>query len=136
MSKPMNITREIRVEISIQGKRDAVGIGKDVIRLLGSPSHVSLKVNEDGSKMVIAPCDADDVMSFKTPDKLFSDHRCVFRITSKSFVHDIMTCNNMERELSYTIPGMYSEKQNVACFDFRQNFLSILRKGRVGEQEN
>lgn len=135
MNKPVIMTREVRVGISIQGYHRTVCIGKDVIRLLGTPSHVSLRINENGSRIVIEPCAADDVMSFKVPEKLFSDHRCVFRITSKQFVHSIMELNGMDMMLSYTIPGMYSEKQNVACFDLSQHCLHESRRNNSKSAE-
>ena len=106
----------------------AISIGKDVIRLLGSPTHVCLKIHRDGSRIILAPCAADDVMSFKVPESLFTNHHTVFRLHSKQFVHSIMTENGMDLTLSYTVPGIYNEKKNVACFDLKENHLSEQRR--------
>ena len=123
--------RPVRVEIALQGYQNAISIGKDVIRLLGNPTHICLKINEEGNKIVVAPCIEKEVMSFKVPDKLLTNHRCVFRVYSKQFVHSIMEANGMDMGLSYTIPGIYSEKQNAACFDLRGYRLYDLRKQQV-----
>lgn len=122
------VARNMRIEISVQGYRNAISIGKDVIRLLGSPTHVCLKIHRDGSRIILAPCAADDVMSFKVPENLFTNHHTVFRLHSKQFVHSIMTENGMDLTLSYTVPGIYNEKKNVACFDLKENHLSEQRR--------
>ena len=109
---------------------DTIGISKNVVRLLGLPSHVCLMVHADGSKIMIAPCEANDVMSFKVPEKLFTDHSCTFRLNSKQFVHSMMMANGMEPELSYIVPGSYNEKQNVACFDLKEHRLCEHRRGQ------
>ena len=115
--------QRMKVEISFQGYRCSISISKNVVRLLGCPSHVCLMVHADGGRIMIAPCDADDVMSFRVPDRLFTDRHCVFRLNSKQFVHSIMTANGMEPELSYIVPGSYNGKQNVACFDLKEHRL-------------
>ena len=117
-----------KVEISLHGCQYTIGISKNVVRLLGLPSHVCLMVHADGSRIMIAPCEANDVMSFKVPEKLFTDHSCTFRLNSKQFVHSMMLANGMEPEMSYIVPGSYNEKQNVACFDLKEHRLYDQRR--------
>ena len=62
------------------------------------------------------PCDEDDVMSFRVPVRLFSDHSCVMRINSKRFVHGLMRSNNMDVTRTYTLSGEYVPDKNVAVF--------------------
>lgn len=127
-AKKEPVTRKPKIEISIQGYQNVISIGKDVVRLLGSPTYVCLRIHTDGSRIILAPCAADDVMSFKVPENLFKNHRTVFRLHSKQFVHSLMMENGMDRTLSYTVPGFYNEKQNVACFDLKENRLYDQRR--------
>jgi hypothetical protein len=108
--------RPSRLAITLQGYRNCISIGKDVIRILGAPPHVCLRVTEDNSSIALAPCEAKDVMSFKVPDTLFADRHCIFRICSKQFVRNIMAINGMNPLQSYSFDGIYSEKQNAIMF--------------------
>ncbi len=104
------------IELSIQGARNCISIGKGVIRALGAPSHVSLKISDNYDSISVFPCDEDDVMSFKTPARLLTDHKCVMRINSKRFVHGIMKSNDLDTSRTYTVSGEYLEDKNIAVF--------------------
>lgn len=122
-----------KIEITLLGYRNAINIGKDVIRHLGSPSFICLKINEESDKLIITPCAEKEVLSFKVPDKLFVNRSCALRVYSKQFVHTIMECNGMEHDLTYIVSGYYSEKQNVVCFDLREKRLFETRKQQVSQ---
>lgn len=109
-----------RLELALQGGRECVCIGKDVIRILGEPTHITLAVSEGYDSIAVCPCDEDDVMSFMVPKKLLVDHHCVFRITSKQFVRDIMKANGLDISKSYPFFGEYSESNNSVKFIFRK----------------
>ena len=104
------------IELSLQGARNCISIGKGVIRALGKPSHVSLKISDNNDSISVFPCDEDDVMSFRVPAKLFSDHKCVMRINSKRFVHGIMKSNDLDLSRTYTLSGEYLQNKNTAVF--------------------
>ena len=104
------------IELSLQGARNCISIGKGVIRALGKPSHVSLKISDNNDSISVFPCDEDDVMSFRVPAKLFSDHKCVMRINSKRFVHGIMKSNDLDISRTYTLSGEYLQNKNTAVF--------------------
>ena len=104
------------IELSIQGARCCIGVGKGVIRALGSPTHVTMKISDAHDSLSMFPCDEDDVMSFRVPVRLFSDHSCVMRINSKRFVHGLMRSNNMDVTRTYTLTGEYVPDKNVAVF--------------------
>lgn len=122
------VTRNEKLDLSMQGNHNAICIGKDIIRILGCPTHVCLRVNDEGSRLVVQPCAADDVMSFKVPDKLMHDHHCVFRVYSKQFVHSIMNLNGMAPTQTYNITGVYTPQRNVVWFDLREHRLFENRK--------
>ncbi len=88
------------IELSLQGARYCISVSKGVIRALGKPSHVTLKVNDANDSISVFPCDEDDAMAFRVPDRLLIDHKCVMRINSKAFVHSIMEANDLDYSIS------------------------------------
>ena len=91
-------------------------MSKGVIKALGKPSHVSIKISDNHDSLSVFPCDEDDVMAFRVPVKLFTDHKCVMRINSKRFVHGIMKTNQMDISKTYVLSGEYLEEKNTAVF--------------------
>ncbi len=116
MDKQPAEDRNDLIELSLQGARNCISIGKGVIRALGKPSHVSLKISDSNDSISVFPCDEDDVMSFRVPTKLFLDHKCVMRINSKRFVHGIMKSNDLDTSRTYTLSGEYLKDKNTAVF--------------------
>lgn len=116
MDKQPTEDRNEQIELSVQGARNCISIGKGVIRALGKPSHVSLKISDSNDSISVFPCDEDDVMAFRVPTKLFLDHKCVMRINSKRFVHGIMKSNDLDTSRTYTLSGEYLKDKNTAVF--------------------
>lgn len=116
MDKQPTEDRNEIIEMSVQGARNCISIGKGVIRALGKPSHVSLMISDSNDSISVFPCDEDDVMAFRVPTKLFLDHKCVMRINSKRFVHGIMKSNNLDTSRTYTLSGEYLKDKNTAVF--------------------
>ena len=107
-----------RLSISVQGLRNAICVGKDVIHALGDPTHICLRINEDYSSLAISPCEPNEVLSFKVPERIFVDRHVVCRIHSKQFVKGLLSTNGLESEKTYAIKGSYSPQNNTAVFDF------------------
>ena len=116
MSETTNEDRMYPIEMTLQGARCCISIGKGVIKALGKPSHVSIKISDSHDSLSVFPCDEDDVMAFRVPLKLFTDHRCVMRINSKQFVHGIMRTNQMDISKTYVLSGEFLEEKNTAVF--------------------
>ena len=116
MDKQNVVDKNGAIELSIQGSRNCIGVGKGVIRALGSPSHVTMKISDTHDSLSMFPCDEDDVMSFRVPVRLFCDRSCVMRINSKRFVHGLMLSNNMDVTRTYTLSGEYVPDKNIAVF--------------------
>lgn len=108
-----------RIEMTLQGARNTISVGKGVIRALGCPSHISLKISDTNDAISIFPCDEDNVMSFRVPEKLLVDHHCVMRIFSKRFVQGIMRMNDLDNTKTYNLVGSYLKVQNTAVFSLR-----------------
>lgn len=116
MDKVATDDKSYVIEMTLQGARNCLSIGKGVIRALGEPSHVSLKISDTHDSLSVFPCDEDDIMAFRVPVKLLVDHHCVMRINSKRFVHGIMKTNNMDITRTYTLSGEYLKDKNTAVF--------------------
>ena len=114
-SSGMNYTPRI----SFFGKKNAIGIGKDVIMLLGFPSHIRIRINEENDSLVIEPTEEKEVMSFKVPDRFPFDRKCNFRIYGQQFVQNLMLSNGMDISKSYSVQGSYLKIPNAAIFQLR-----------------
>ena len=67
MSETTNEDRMYPIEMTLQGARCCISIGKGVIKALGKPSHVSIKISDSHDSLSVFPCDEDDVMAFRVP---------------------------------------------------------------------
>lgn len=132
MDKATTDDKPNNIELTLQGARCCISIGKGVIRALGKPSHVSLKISDSHDGLSVFPCDEDDIMAFRVPTKLFLDHRCVMRINSKKFVHGIMRTNNLDITKTYMLSGEYLPDANTAVFSFANG---VTLRGQKKEDE-
>ena len=124
------------IEMTLQGARNCISVGKGVIRALGEPSHVSLKISDNHDSLSVFPCDEDDVMAFRVPVKLLIDHHCVMRINSKRFVHGIMISNNMDITRTYTLSGEYLKDMNTCVFSLVDGVTMRAMKNQGKQTDN
>ena len=112
--------RHVRLYLSLYGKSSCIHICRDIIRILGFPKYVSLRIK--GSKYIaILPCDVKESMSFLVPKNLFEGKNGQFKITSKAFITSTFKNNDLDISKSYLITGDYSEKENVIFFNIENN---------------
>lgn len=116
MSKATTEEKSYLIKMALHGSSYCISIGKGVVRALGEPSHVSLKISDSHDSISVFPCDEDDVMAFRVPTKFLTDRHGAMRIHSKRFVHTIMSINNMETTGTYTLYGEYVKDKNIAVF--------------------
>ncbi|MCD7957086.1 MAG: hypothetical protein LUG93_15325 [Lachnospiraceae bacterium] len=107
----------VRVEISISGKRKEIHIGKDVVRLLGAPTYLCLKVNKAMDSIAVMPCPGKEYMSFKVPEGILLGKHVSMRVVSSSFVERILAVNGYRDNRTYQITGTYFEKNNAVVFN-------------------
>ena len=100
-------------ELCILGKTHSISVVKDIIRLLGVPNYICIRVNKEYNSILVRPCEKDDPLSFRVPSKLFDRSNNVFRINSKSFVLDLFFMNGLELGKSYSFKGEYDKQRNV-----------------------
>lgn len=117
--------RELYPYILLQPYDSKITIGKDIIRSLGFPTHISLRINEATHSVAIIPCKPEDVMSFKVPAKLFTDHHCTFRIYSKLFLMTLLLNYDLDPTFNYEYKGIYSEKMNAVIFSLEQSNVTV-----------
>ena len=127
MSRPAYSSKsnELSPYILIQSYRSSLTISKDIIKSLGYPKHVCLRINESNRSFAIIPCEANDVMSFKIPEKLFTDSKCVFRIHSKSFILNLLLKYNLDPTVVYSCKGIYSQKLNAVIVSLEESNLEL-----------
>lgn len=106
-----------RIEISISGKRNEIHIGKDVVRLLGVPEFLCMKVNKAMDSIAIMPCTGKEYMSFKVPEGILLGKHVSMKVVSQSFVDTIMSVNGLKSNRTYQVTGIYSEKNNAVIFN-------------------
>ncbi len=103
-------------DISIYGRKKVIHIGKDILRLLGGPEFICIRINKEMDSLVISPCGSKELISFKVPQDIMFNSDRMMRVSSRSFVSGILTMNNMSDRVTYKITGIYLEKDNAVAF--------------------
>lgn len=109
-----------KLYLSIMGKEDAISIGKEVIKTLGVPAYITFKVKDNYDSIIIFPCEKEDVMSFKVPEKYLKPHSHThFRLYSKYYVRELLTSLGLATDKSHYYSGIYSSENNAVVFKLR-----------------
>jgi len=116
-SRGKRVKNTVRLDVSIYGRESVINIGKDVLRVLGAPENVCLKVSQGMDSFVVMPCEEKDALSFHVPDDFMCNSRRQMKVTSRSFVTGLLAMNDLETEHTYKISGTYSEKNNAVIFN-------------------
>ena len=66
----MNSGRIMNLLVTIPAESRRMNVGKDVIRVLGSPAYICVLQRKDRKAIAITPCAAEHPMSFKVPGRL------------------------------------------------------------------
>ncbi len=109
--------KTVRLDVSIYGRESVINIGKDVLRVLGAPENICLKVSQRMDSFVVMPCGEKDTLSFHVPDDFMVNSRRQMKVTSRSFVTGLLAMNDLENGHTYKISGTYSEKNNAVVFN-------------------
>ena len=107
--------------ITIEGDQRRMRVSKDVIKILGMPSHICLYQTENCDSIAIGPCDEKNVMSFQVPEKFLRGERCDYKINSTPYIRMIAEVNGLEHGKSYRLNGVYREGKNIVTFAVNQN---------------
>lgn len=71
------------------------------------------------------PCEEHDVMSFKVPERLLSDHHTVFRINSKQFVLNLILKYDLDVSCVYGCRGAYGQKVNAVIVSLNKENIEV-----------
>ena len=64
----MSSERIMNLLVTIPAESRRMNVGKDVIRILGSPAYICILQRKDRQSIAITPCAAEHPMSFKVPE--------------------------------------------------------------------
>ena len=107
------------VTIPAEGRR--MNVGKDVIRILGSPSYICILQRKDRQSIAITPCAAEHPMSFKVPDRLLTDGQCRMRINGIQFVQALLEANGLAVGKDYQFKGRYEAEKNAVIISLEKD---------------
>ena len=102
--------------ITLGEKGSTLYISKSVVRAVGVPNYISLRVNESNDSLIITPCDEKQVLSFKVPEHLFNNQNVKMRIYSQRFVSEMMAANGLDVQITCSFYGRYIPGQNCVVF--------------------
>ncbi|MDD3337166.1 MAG: hypothetical protein PHI98_16915 [Eubacteriales bacterium] len=97
--------------------RRSIYLWRDVVRVLGAPKYVSIRVNQEYDSFAVTPGEANGYMSFLVPDGLSSAKQPAVGIHSSRFCEELIAMNDLTVGESYRIEGHYSEKNNAVIFN-------------------
>lgn len=123
--------KQKKIMISISGKRDTFTVSKSVLKLLGNPPYICLKVNKKMDSFLIEPGRQKEYMSFKVPENLGITKGVAMRMTSRAFVKAFMEINGLDVSQTYHVYGVYIEKNNAVLFRMSD---CIFFNGKVARQ--
>lgn len=113
--------RKPKLYLSILGKENAIGIGKEVIKALGVPQYITFKVKDNNGSIIIVECEKEDVMSFKVPERFLNpDGQKNFRLHSKMYVEALLKSLGLAIDKSHYYSGIYSSENNAVVFKLRE----------------
>jgi len=109
--------RQAKLLLSIYGRKNSICVGKDVLRVIGAPTHVCCKITQEMDSYLVMPCSEKEPMSFRVPDNINFDKHKQMKVTSQSFVIGLLAMNDLDFNHTYRILGNYSEKNNAVVFN-------------------
>lgn len=114
------VKTKANVRMSIRGYANELQIGKDVIRVLGAPAYITLKLNKNMDSIMIVGASDKQKLSFKVPAGYYLGRCKQMRVSSKSFVSGILSYNGLDVNATYQFEGVYSEVNNAVIFDLNE----------------
>ena len=107
----MNSGRVMNLRVTIPAESRRMNVGKDVIRILGSPAYICVLQRKDRKSIAITPCAAEHPMSFKVPDKLLTDGQCRMMINGIQFIQVLLEANGLAAGKDHQFKGRHDAKK-------------------------
>ena len=126
----MSSERIMNLLVTIPAESRRMNVGKDVIRILGSPAYICILQRKDRQSIAITPCAAEHPMSFKVPDRLLTDGQCRMRINGVQFVQALLEAKG--RNGQYTKELWIDRRENSKSLAWSSVLLALNNIKEVG----
>ena len=101
-------------------------LGKDVIRVLGSPAYICVLQRKDRKAIAITPCATEHPMSFKVPGRLLTDGQCRMMINGIQFIQVLLEANGLTAGKDHQFKGRYDAEKNAVIISLEKDEQSAL----------
>ena len=115
--QPTTVKQQV-FRMTLRGSSDCIGLGRELVRGLGTPAYIKLLISENYDELVFTPCNEKEVMSFKVPNQ-DNAHHLGMRIFSKAFVHEVLERNNLDKTKTHAFIGTYLNGQPAIVFPLK-----------------
>ena len=112
--------KEYCPRITIDGRKECISIGRDVIRVLGYPNYISILKNDAQKAIAITQSQSREVLSFKVPEGFPDEKKKMFRVYSQAFTSDLMEAYQLDRTQSHAFLGRYVKEYDAVVFSLER----------------
>ena len=119
----MNSGRIMNLLVTIPAESRRMNVGKDVIRVLGSPAYICVLQRK---AIAIPPCAAEHPMSFKVPGRLLTDGQCRMMINGIQFIQVLLEANGLAAGKDHQFKGRYDAEKNAVIISLEKDEQSAL----------
>ena len=116
----MSSGRIMNLLVTIPAESRRMNVGKDVIRILGSPTYICVLQRKDRKSIAITPCAAEHPMSFKVPDRLLTDGQCRMMINGIQFIQVLLEANGLAAGKDHQFKGQYDAEKMQLSFRLKK----------------
>lgn len=127
----MSSERIMNLLVTIPAESRRMNVGKDVIRILGSPAYICILQRKDRQSIAITPCAAEHPMSFKVPDRLLTDGQCRMRINGVQFVQALLEANGLAAGKDYQFKGRYEAEKTQLSYRLKKMNGNVRKDGKI-----
>lgn len=113
--------KEYCPRITIDGRKECISIGRDVIRVLGYPNYISILKNDAQKAIAITQSQSREVLSFKVPEGFPDEKKKMFRVYSQAFTSDLMEAYQLDRTQSHAFLGRYVKEYDAVVFSLERS---------------
>lgn len=128
----MSSGRIMNLLVTIPAESRRMNVGKDVIRVLGSPTYICVLQRKDRKSIAITPCTAEHPMSFKVPDRLLTDGQCRMMINGIQFIHALLETNDLAVGKDHRFKGRYDAEKNAVVISLEKNEFENECQSKIG----
>ena len=123
---------QMNLLVTIPAESRRMNVGKDVIRVLGSPTYICVLQRKDRKSIAITPCAAEHPMSFKVPDRLLTDGQCRMMINGIQFIQVLLEANGLAVGKDHQFKGRYDAEKNAVVISLEENEFENERQSKIG----